>query len=107
MVPHHHPTPKGRIMETEKKLTPELVLMAITSGMLDDSLDALKEVIRSRKDILNVRKSASLEPGDTFITQNVRPKKWEGLIVEFVRHEGIWLVCRLNEADARRIHNIS
>lgn len=87
-------------------LTPELVVMAVQAGMLDASLPALRDVIRERQSVIAVRKAYELTPGERFIVKDVRPKKWEGLTVTFVRHEGMWLVVHLDEADARRIHNI-
>ena len=86
-------------------LTPQLVVMAIESGMLDDSIDAIQAVLSARKDTVRQRKADHLVPGDQFIVVNVRPKKWEGLTVTFKRREGIWLVVDLSIEDACRLHN--
>lgn len=80
---------------TDTRLTPELVAMAIEAGMLDASLPALRSVIDVRLDILEKRAAASLNPGDQFIVKDCRPKKWEGRRVMFVKHDGMWLECRL------------
>lgn len=88
-------------MNDTQKLTPELVSMAIESGILDDSLPALKEVLNARRDVLNARKAGSLNKGDQFNIKDCSPKKWNGVLVEFVKHEGIWLVCTV-VADRNR-----
>ena len=78
---------------TDTKLTPELVAMAIETGMLDANLPALKNIIDVRIEILDKRAAASLNPGDQFRVKDCRPKKWEGELVTFRKHDGIWLEC--------------
>jgi hypothetical protein len=80
-------------MTDTPRLTPELVSMAIEGGMLDDSLTGLREVLNTRLDLIDRRTAASLEPGDRFYVKNCKPKKWNGVIVQFQKHDGMWLVC--------------
>lgn len=82
-------------MSDQQKLTPELVVMAIEAGMLDDSLLAIEASLDNRKEILSKRAAGNLDTGDRFLVTNCRPKKWNGVEVEFIKHDGIWLVCKV------------
>lgn len=95
------------MMTDTPRLTPELVVMAIQAGMLDDSLPALQDVIRKRKEVVADHKAATLTPGTRFLVKDIRPKKYEGLTVTFVKYEGMWLVCHMDDIDTRRINNMS
>lgn len=76
-------------------LTPELIGMAIQTGMLDASLPALKAAIDSRQSILDKRAAGSLNRDDEFLIKNCSPKKWNGELVRFIEHDGMWLKCRV------------
>jgi hypothetical protein len=94
----------------EQRLTPELVAVAINGGMLDASLDALRECIRTRQEVIAKNKAGSMLPGDRFLTQNISPRKWEGVEVEWTgRRDGrVWLVCEIvHDQDARKVQNYS
>ncbi len=80
---------------SEQKLTPDLVVMAIESGMLDQSLLAIEASVAVRKEILTKRIAANLNAGDRFLIKDCRPKYWNGEEVEFIKHDGIWLVCEV------------
>jgi len=89
------------------RLTPELVLMAVQHGMLDDSLDVIRTAISDRLKVIADAAATSLMPGDKFTIHNISPKKYDGLMVEFTgKREGIWLHCLLSTADASRVNNI-
>lgn len=85
----------------EPGLTPELVSLAISNGMLDESLPALKEIIKSRIEVLDNKKRYSLKPGDKFIIKDCSPKKWNGQAVTFVRNDGMWLVVETDDPRGR------
>lgn len=77
------------------QLTPELALMAIRQGLLDDNLEQVLDEARARRDLVAARKAVHLEAGDEFYIVNISPKKLDGERVRFVKHDGQWLVCRL------------
>jgi hypothetical protein len=80
--------------DTQQRLTPELVVMAIQGGMLDASLDALKDVVNLRREVLDVQAANALRKDDTFLIKDCSPKKWNGQQVRFTgERDGIWLVC--------------
>lgn len=79
----------------DNRLTPELVVMAIESGMLDNSLSAIEATLDTRKEILNRRAAASLNTGDHFLIKDCRPKYWNGEEVEFLKRDGMWLKCKV------------
>jgi hypothetical protein len=74
-------------------LSPELVLMAIKQGMLDDSLSEILDVARDRREVAATRKAINLDAGDEFLVINISPKYLAGERVKFVRHDGNWLEC--------------
>lgn len=87
------------------RLTPELVSMAISGGMLDESLTALADIIRSRQKVLAAQKAGAMMPGDRFLITNCSPKKWNGVEVEYKSRDGMWLVCRVvHEHERQRIN---
>lgn len=89
-----------------KHLTPELVLMAITGGLLDNSLDAIRETVRTRREVLAKNKAGSMLPGDRFYIKDITPAKWDGLEVTYLGREGrVWLKCRLSKEDTMRLMN--
>lgn len=88
-------------MSDTPKLTPELVSMAIENGMLDASLPALRSVLNVREEVLNKRAAGNLNPGDQFTIKDCSPKKYNGVRVEFVKHDGMWLVCRVTSQYAQ------
>lgn len=85
----------------QNQLTPELVVMAIEAGMLDDSLQAIEATLDARKEIIQKRKAAALNKGDEFIIVNCSPKKWVGERVTFDKHDGMWLVCKYEGRNIR------
>lgn len=87
-------------MSDQPTLTPELIAMAVQTGMLDDSLPAFKEAINARLDIIQKRLASSLDPGDEFLVKDCLPKKWNGELVRFEKHDGIWLVCKVVHSGA-------
>lgn len=91
----HNPPRKGeRIMNDNlTKLTPELVSMAISSGMLDESLGAFEEVFRRRRELLAKEKAHALLPGTQFLATNITPKKLSGIEFRFLGWDGKWLRC--------------
>lgn len=88
---------------SESKLTPDLVVMAIETGMLDDSLPALRSVIDERLVIVQRRRAASLAKGDRFYIKDCSPKKWNDVEATFDRVDGQWLVCTIHDYDAARL----
>lgn len=80
-------------MNDTPTLTPELIAMAIDTGMLDAALPALRESVRKRLDIIEKRKAGELNKGDEFLIKDCSPKKWNGELVRFEEHDGMWLVC--------------
>lgn len=90
-------------MTDQPTLTPELVSMAVSTGMLDGSLIALRESISARLEVLENQKRYALTPGDQFFIKDCRPKKWNGIIVTFVKNDGIWIVCTVDPAVAQSI----
>jgi len=98
-------------MESNQKqqLTPDLVVMAIQGGMMDDALTFIEDAVRSRREVKAVNVAGSLLPGDRFLVTNCSPKKWNGVEVEFTgKREGIWLVTRIvHDLDVMRLHNCS
>lgn len=82
---------KGSVPWTQ--LTPDLALLAINHGVLDDHLDMLLDAIRSRREIASSRKATSLKPGDEFFIVNISPKMLTGERVKFLQHDGQWLQC--------------
>jgi hypothetical protein len=81
--------------ETQNRLTPDLVVMAVETGMLDQSLPALRDVIATRLEIIERRTASQLNVGDRFFIKDCRPKYWNDLEVEFIKYDGQWLVCKI------------
>lgn len=82
--------------EPRQQLTPDLVGLAIQHGMLDDSLDALRDIIARRKELLAKEKAHSLLPGETFLATNISPKKLNGVTFRFIEWDGGWLRCEFH-----------
>jgi hypothetical protein len=87
--------------DNKPKLTGELIIMAIASGLMDESLDAIEASFRSRAEVLELRNAAGLNLDDRFLIKSVRPKKWEGIEVRFTGRENSWLVCEVYKEDDR------
>lgn len=81
--------------DTQPKLTTDLVVMAIQTGMLDTGLEAIRLSVIARDELLEMRTAASLNLDDRFLIKDVRPKKWEGVEVRFTGRENSWLVCEI------------
>jgi hypothetical protein len=95
---------------SEQKLTPELVVMAISGGLLDVSLDAMQASIRARKEILAKTKVSSMMPGDRFYLTNISPKYLADLEVEYEGRDGMWLqvyIVNDREFDSLNRHHAS
>lgn len=86
----------------EPQLDPEIFRMAVTEGMIDDHLDNLAHVIRLRKEYLAANRAAALVSGQYFYLRNIVPKNMSGEQVEFVRRDGMWLVCKVSSTGTTR-----
>lgn len=76
-------------------LTPELVLMGIREGLVDEHLDRIVEEAHARRDLVASRKAVHLEPGDEFLIVNISPKSLTNERVRFIKHDGRWLDCEI------------
>ena len=81
--------------DTDKRLTPELIVFAIQTGLMDESLVAIKAALEARIELVEMRAAANLNLNDRFLVKDCRPKKWNGVEVRFTGREGIWLVCEV------------
>ena len=74
---------------TMPKFDPEMIDLAIQSGMVDHRLDLIQSVMDRRKSLLASEKLASLVIGQRIeIAQSVRPKLLAGCPCEVVSFEG-------------------
>lgn len=79
------------------QLTPDLVLMAINEGLMDEALDSIGTAVHNRRRFLAASKATMLKPGDTFYLVNISPKYLTGCRVKFRERDGMWLVCEMME----------
>lgn len=71
------------------KFDPQMIRIAIASGVCDDHLESLIESMRMRQRSLDLAKIALLGPGTKFyISARVRPQALAGARVEFTGMDG-------------------
>jgi hypothetical protein len=77
------------LAESAPKLTPALLQMAITTGMLDNNLSDITRWVRLRQDAVGAERLANLSIGDRItISHTVSPKLLAGAPAEVIAFEG-------------------
>lgn len=77
------------------ELSPELVMLAVGHGLLDDGLDEIYKSIERRRRAIAAGRASQLLIGDKFYITKITPKAFDGLRARVVGFKGTGIECVL------------